>query len=342
MGSGKSNVVVAVTVLAALAALGWMIVQFGGTLGGLAAGSGYDVRLSLPRVDGLSEGARVTYRGQSVGRVASIAPDESRIAFDVVLMLQDDFVPSNVEGVVKSTNPISGGAAIELTLQGDMASGKLSDGPEMIPGRSPTGGLIPEELPALAEEIRGLVAEMREQNLPATIREQAERLGELVESVNAVAGDGEFRDNLKETVVNTRRATEEAALAAEEYRKLGERANLLGDQAESVLADASEITGDAKAAAASVRTLVDDTRGTVKTLSDDAVARMRQADALLARFNAIAAKVDQGEGTMAMLLNDPQAYQALRDDLLILGRVLKAAERLVEQVESEGVKVSIF
>ena len=328
MSNAKSNVIVAVTVLAALVAMGWMIVKFGGTLGGIAAGGGYEVGLSLPRVDGLSEGARVTYRGRGVGRVAVIELAEDRVRFDVTLVMLDETVPDNVVGVVRATNPISGGAAIELELQGETATGSLAEGDGTIPGESERGGLIPAELPELANEVRLLVAEMREQNL-------AGRIGELVGSVNEIAGDGQLREDLKATVANTRRATDEAAVAAEEYRKLGQRFNELGDRAETVLADANEISGDAKATAAEARQLIQEVRG-------EANGRLRQVDELLARANTIAAKVDDGEGTAGMLLNDPEAYQALRDDLRILGRVLEAAERVVEQIEQEGVKVSVF
>jgi phospholipid/cholesterol/gamma-HCH transport system substrate-binding protein len=335
MSAGRRNVIVALTVIGAMIALGWMIVKFGGTLGGLFAGGDTRVSLILPRVDGLSEGARVIYRGRGVGRVESIAQTNSRTSFDIGLVLSNDNLPANVVGVVKSANPISGNALVELELQGEEALGRLGEDADVIIGRSMAGSLVPEELPKLAQELQLLVADMRQQNLVGTIGVQAAKLGELSDSINDIAGDEAIRGDIRASISTGRTAVEEAALAAETYRKLGERFTGLQDDAESLLIDLSA-TADA------TRKTAEQAEADLADVSRQLQARLEQLDTMLATGNKLLNRVESGQGTIGLLLNDPRVYEALYDDLLIVEDLLLTAQRLLEQFEEEGIKISIF
>ena len=350
MSSSRRNILVAVTVLGALAALGWMIIQFGGTLGGLAGGGGYPVTMTTPRVDGLAEGNRVRYRGFTVGRVESIDFSDEGGGFDVVLVMRYDTpVPANVRGVVTTSNLISGGADIALELEGETPDGRLEDGDGSIPGEYGSAALIPPEFALLANQFEQFIAELRASNLVDTVNEQAVRIGELAQSMDELVGDPELQSNLNASLANIRTLTETANETAIEYRRLGERMNGLATQVEGVLNDAGEIAGEFKTTSgelretvASARTVVDDTGASVARLTTEFEERVVELETTLKRVDNIMAKVDEGEGTLGLLLNDPRAYESLAADLALMNEILADVERLVEQIEAEGFKFSVF
>ena len=337
MTSTRKNVLVGITVLGALAAMGWMIVQFGGTLGGLAGGGGYQVTMTAPRVDGLSEGNRVQYRGMGVGRVISIDLDDSQAGFDVVIEVRDGSgIPANVRGVVRATNLISGGAAVDLELVGETAQGSLADlAGDKIPGAFGGAELLPPEIAQLAEEFRLLVSELREAGVVDQVTDVASRVEELTENLNALVGDESLRSDLRSAVASTRDAADAAAGAAREYQELGGRLNELETDVRAVVADFRRISADAREVLGTAGESVD-------TLSAQLDARLSEAETIFKNVGELTAKANSGEGTLGLLLNDPRAYEALNDDLLLLKEVLRDLERVVEQIEQEGVSVSIF
>jgi hypothetical protein len=58
MSTYRRNVLVGITVLAALGMLGWMIIRFGGDIGKIFAGDIINIRFKADRADGLSGGSR--------------------------------------------------------------------------------------------------------------------------------------------------------------------------------------------------------------------------------------------------------------------------------------------
>ncbi len=350
MSNSRRNILVAVTVIGALAALGWMIIQFGGTLGGLAGGGGYPVTMTTPRVDGLAEGNRVRYRGFTVGRVESINFATDGNDFEVVLTMRYDTpVPANVKGVVTTSNVISGGSDIALELIGAVPEGRLEAADGAIPGEYGSAALIPPEFALLADQFEQFIAELRASNLVDTVNDQAIRIGELADSMNALVGDEQLRSDLNASVANIRALSTTANDAAVQYRQLGERLNGMSGQVENVLADAGEIASEFKQTGtelretvAGARRTVDDTGAGIARLTGQFEQRLVELEGTLQRLDNVMAKVDEGEGTLGLLLNDPRAYESLAADLALMNRILADVERLVEQIEREGFKFSVF
>ncbi|MEM7808377.1 MAG: MlaD family protein [Planctomycetota bacterium] len=340
MSAGR-NLIVALTVLGAMVALGWMIIKFGGTVGGFAAGGGHTIQLELPRVDGLSEGGRVVYRGKTVGRVDRIQLSESRTGFDIGITVTNDQIPANVIAVVRAINPISGGAVLDLELIGNTAESTLFE-VATIEGRSELGGLLPPEVPILAGEVSALVQDVRERQLISLLAQQIEKLGELTDSINAVAGDEQLVDDLRGTLASARRASDAAAEAAEVYRDLGRDMGELQERAVVVMDDVQAMSSDAREITASTKVLVDEAQSDVDAISSNVLTSLTRADRLLASSERVVGRLEGTDGTLGLLLNDSAIYRVLEDDLRILGELLKDVRRVVEQIEEEGVSVDIF
>src|SRR4051794_24950919 len=116
MSPYRRNVMVGVTVLTAMLALGWMILKFAGAPIALLVSPRMTIHFIAERADGLSEGSNVTYRGMNVGQITHLVrlPDD-RIRVDAQV---DDKppLPANVKGIIRSTGLLGGGSAMQLAL----------------------------------------------------------------------------------------------------------------------------------------------------------------------------------------------------------------------------------
>jgi hypothetical protein len=64
---------------------------------------------------------------------------------------------------------------------------------------------------------------------------------------------------------------------------------------------------------------------------------LEQAATILKNIESATAKLDAGNGSAAMLLNDPRLYENLYDTSRQLSETIATFRRLVEQWEQEGV-----
>src|SRR4051812_16551043 len=117
MSAYRRNILVGVTVLGALVALGWMILQFGGDTAKFFTTPGIAVHFDSERADGLSDGSSITYRGVNVGRIKAVkrTDDGRRVIIDAEVDRKPP-LPANIEGVVHATGLIGGGSVLVLAL----------------------------------------------------------------------------------------------------------------------------------------------------------------------------------------------------------------------------------
>src|SRR5688572_561959 len=99
------NIIVGAVVLAAMLALGWMILQFSGKTASNLLSNGMPFQLTGERADGVSEGSPIYFRGVPVGRVerVQLRPDNSGVQINAVLDAGKS-VPENVIGYVRPSS----------------------------------------------------------------------------------------------------------------------------------------------------------------------------------------------------------------------------------------------
>src|SRR5256885_17067884 len=117
MSPYRRSVMVGATILVALAALGWMIVQFGGRLLTPFTPPRVTIRFTTERADGLGDGSPVLYRGVNVGQVVLVTrdPDQKHVHIHA----QVDAVPplpSNLEAIIRATGLIGAGSQLVMDL----------------------------------------------------------------------------------------------------------------------------------------------------------------------------------------------------------------------------------
>lgn len=320
MSPYRRNILVGITVLGALVTLGWMIIRFGDRPARFFATPSQPVNFTTERADGLGEGSNITYRGVIVGRVKNVirTPDgrEVKIAGEVDI---DPPLPSNVEGIIRPLGQLGPTSALNLVLIDPDPKGKLEPGATVKAHFEPLS-ILPPEATALSAELTLTARQFRESNLIPHIKEQVTKVGQVLDSTNALISDPKMRDDIKTAIANIKSASETV--------------NRIGGKIDKLTDDASATMGD-------VRTTAKKAGDNIDSIGKQVGDRLTQISKSLEHFQSIAAKIDNGQGTAGQLVNDPMLYQALVDSSLQLNATITDLKRLVEQWEQEGLSFKL-
>jgi ABC-type transporter Mla subunit MlaD len=317
MSPNRRNVVVGLTVLGALVILAGMLLKFGGpSIKLFSHGNSVQIHLTGDRADGLSEGAPVTYLGQSVGRVLRVTRDQNNVNINIDAEVDDlPPLPGNVEGIIRINSPIGGSAVLSLELVGapmTKPEGTLADGQHMV-AKYVGSELIPPAIAALATQIKDSQVVMH-------LDQQVREAGNVLKGLDDYVNNAKTKADIQASLENFRHVSETAGVAAENARKFS--ANL-------------------DAVQANVNATVTTTRAEIDRVSRQVDDRMLQVSKLLDAAQSVAAKVDKGPGTASLLVNDPKLYQSLVDNSRELTATIADLKRLVEQWEQEGVSFKL-
>jgi len=319
MSPYRRNLLVGVTVLGALAVLGWMILQFGGSLAAPFAPSQIHVRLIADRTDGLSDGSAVLYRGVAVGRVdGAYLHDENQVYVEMSIN-KIPSLPGNLKAIIHPNGLIGGGSSVVLEAEGNKPEGELKDKSELAAEYSGLD-LLPPQFAELATELTQAVTQFRQSNVINDADATIKRISVLSDSLQKIAGDTGTQGDLKAAIENLRHITEDVKRFSKTLDQLGDNANSTITQAHATIAKAGSA---------------------VDTLSHQIGDRLQQASTLIDQLNAIADKVNKGQGTAGQLVNDPRLYQSLVDTIQEVDATVQDLKRLVEQWEQEGVSLHL-
>jgi phospholipid/cholesterol/gamma-HCH transport system substrate-binding protein len=320
MSPYRRNILVGVTVIGALFAIGWMILKFGDRPARFFATPSQPVFFTAERADGLGEGSNIQYRGVTVGKVKTVTRTEDGTLVNITAEVDKaPPLPANVEGVIRQLGQLGPTSNMNLVLTGAKPQGHLAPGAKLR-ARYEGLSLFPPEATALAEELTKTARQLRESNVIGNLNEQITRAGKTLDSANALIGDPKFRADVHTTLANIRQASESI--------------NRLGPKIEKLSDEASATMGDVRTTVKSANTNLDNVG---KQIGD----RLTQIAATLEHFQSIAAKIDKGEGTAGQLVNDPKLYQSLVESSTQLNATITDLKRLVEQWEQEGISFKL-
>jgi phospholipid/cholesterol/gamma-HCH transport system substrate-binding protein len=319
MSPYRRNLLVGVTVLGAFAVLGWMILQFGGSLAAPFAPQQIQVRLTADHADGLSEGSQVIYLGVTTGRVERVyLHDQSHVYVDISVDKSPP-LPANLKAIIRPNGLIGGGSSVVLELTDDQPAGELKDKAELNADYSGLD-LLPPQFALLASELTAAAKQFRESNVIGDADATMKRIGVLSDSLQKIAGDTGTQGDLKASIENIRETSEDVKRFAKTLDQLGTNANSTITQAHQTLAKADS---------------------TMDTLSHQVGDRLQQTATLIDQLNSITEKVNKGQGAAGALLNDPKLYASLVDTAQQMDATVKDLKRLVEQWEQEGVQLHL-
>lgn len=324
----RKNFLVGVTVLCGLLVLAWMILKFSGQSARLFAEKQFNVQFVVNRADGLAEGSPVLYRGVNVGQVTGVrrADNQREVIIDASLD-ESPPLPRNVEGLIRLQALLGAGAGINLELiGGEEPQGQLQPG-DSIAARYVGLDLVPPEFGGLATDLREISRTFRDSGLITNLNDTVLKAGRTMESVEKLVADPKMRQDIETTLTNLRTASESATR--------------IGTNLEKVSGELNGITTEASATIKSAGSAITSTEARVNELAEQMSARLEQVSKLLSNFESISSKVNNGEGTAGLLINDAKLYESLVDSSQQLSLTISDLKRLVEQWEQEGVSLKL-
>ena len=189
-----------------------------------------------------------------------------------------------------------------------------AEAPGMLPGATlpdiaqltAVAGRIAGDVASVADRVQVAFDDSAARELRATIRDFSEMSGTLSETVRRQSGN---LDRITREVSGGVQALHGAALTVQ---RVAERVDSSTTQGEI-----NKIVHDASAAAAELRA----TTVELRTMAGQLARTQASLDSAIVRANSVAAKIDRGEGSIGLLVNDPSLYQQ-SDSLVRSLRVL--------------------
>jgi len=306
----RRNVLVGLVVLVGLGSVVWMVLLFAGRMANIFITPGLHITIAADRADGVSDGSTIYYLGTEVGRVERIYRGrDNRSVVIVADVNKQPPLPSNVHAEIKTSSALGSASNISLELNDELPSPNPLLDQASLTGSYEGSGLIPKGFSQLADDLRkqNLIPHLDE--TVVSIKEQSERAGQLLGSMQQLIGDDKTRDDLRTAVTNIRTASESAA-------RVGANLEKFSGNLEAITIKTDQTMSDVRVAAGKIGTVLD-------------------------HIDSVAAKVDQGKGTAGMLVNDPKLYQGLVDTTKELNATVADLQRVIQQWEQEGVTIKL-
>lgn len=240
------------------------------------------VEVVYDRVDGLSAGSIVYLKGVKIGSVKSLelVPDDSIL---VVLTLDDDRqIPVGSVARVSSASLIDGKS---ITIEKSAST-------EMVPFNGRIKGVYDvsffENLSSQSEGLSGNVTQTADQ-----LTELTSRLNQMLDQQN--------RDNVAKSLQGIGSATETLSGLLDDKK---EEIEQLIESASNTMQQLDQLSASGGPKVDSLLTTLEATLADLRTSSDELETSLQQLSEILTKIN-------QGEGSLGLLVNDPQLYQNL-------------------------------
>ena len=310
MSPTKRNWIVGLVVLIGLGAVVWMVLLFAGRVASLLTPPGLPISMKANRADGVSDGSTIKFLGTEVGRVLHLhrSEDNQSVMIDAQVNKQPP-LPANLRAVIQPQSAFGSAATISLEVVGDRPSTEPLKGGEQLEAEYEGSSLLPKQVTQLAEDVRRQQIILHLDQTVTSIREQSEKAGQLMDSLQQAIGNPKLREDLQEAMASIRSASDSASKAADKIDKFSGSLQSVSDQANG-------------------------------TMSEIRVAA-NKLGGVLDHLDSVANKIDQGKGTAGQLVNDARLYQGLVDTSKELNLTIKDLRRVVDQWEKEGVSLKL-
>ncbi len=310
MSPTKRNWVVGLVVLIGLGTVVWMVLLFAGRLASLLTPPGLPITMKANRADGVSDGSTIKFLGTEVGRVLHLrrSDDNQSVIIDAEVNKTPP-LPANLRAVIQPQSAFGSAAAISLEIVGDHPSSEPLKGGELLDAEYEGSSLLPKQVTQLAEDVRRQQLILHLDQTVVSIREQSEKAGQLLDSLQKTVGNPRLAEDLQQAMASIREAAESASRATDKIDKFSGNLQQVSDQA----------------------------NGTMSEIRTAAV----KLGGVLDHLDSVANKIDKGNGTAGLLVNDAKLYQGLVDTSKELNLTIKDLRRVVDQWEQDGVSLKL-
>ena len=342
----RRNVVVGLFVLLGMCALIWLIFKFGDLPGIVAELDSYEVFVQFPTATGVQKDTPVRFCGYQIGRVTSVMAPEIREDminhleyYQTVVVLSIDkryvTIPSNIE--VKMMTRGLGSSYIELK----QSPGKPVEPKD--PNRPETKYLVDK---IWLQGSTGMTSEFFPEESQQKLDNLINNLGALISNANEIMGNDKSKEDVKKTLANLAKASEQARVTMEEFEKLAaegtvalKKADVKVNEVVTAFVDTSEDIREFTAAGTSTLKNVDERSEKLIAALVDTSENLSSA---MTELRLILEKVNNGQGSAARLINDGSLYEDLLENSNQLTLLLKEIKSFVAEWRDKKIEVKLF
>jgi phospholipid/cholesterol/gamma-HCH transport system substrate-binding protein len=281
----------------------YMIFLFGELPVMMTKFTSYTVKVRFPFAPGVQENTPVQYCGYQIGRVTYVSPPtqfpdkDNRVIHQVTVGMAIDRkyfdIPANVK--VKLLRRGMGSSYIELDTVPMTAEEISALEPKFLKDKMILQGESGAQSELLSEELQDKV------DMFFT------KITILADNLNTVIGDANNQQNLKNSLANLSKATEESVATLQEIRGFSQ-------------------TGKEKLA----------------SVTESVMQTSEELGETLIELHRVLNKINNGEGTVGKLINDDKLYENLIDSSEELKLSLEKMKKTLEKTSQKGIRVKIF
>lgn len=266
----------------ALIAVALLILGFNYLKGTSLFGESFNLYAEYADIDGLTAGNKVLINGMQVGQVTSLKfdPASGKIRVDMTIMEKIP-IPDDSRAMVFSSD-LLGSKAVNLVLGASTTA--LADGAQVKDSIAPTlSARVEKEILPLKDRVESAIVS----------------IDSFVTGLNQVLGEGN-RDNITASLNNLRKTTA--------------RLDSTMVKVDQMVVSARSIVRNFEKNNETINRIMKSTAGFTDSLNAQS-GRIRsiitRADESVAHFKSVLSKVDKGEGSLGLLVNDKVLYNNL-------------------------------
>jgi len=299
----KRNMIVGAFVIVGVLVFAYMVFLFGELPVTVTKFTSYTVKVRFPFAPGVQKSTPVQYCGYQIGKVTYVEPPmpfqdkDGRFTHQVMveMAISRDYssIPANVK--VKLLRRGMGSSYIELRTAPITAKEFDTLEPKFL-----RQGMI-------LQGESGVLSELLPEDLQDKVDSFFTKVTVLVDNLNVVIGDANNQQNLKKSLANLSKATEESVATLQEIREFSQ-------------------TGKQKLA----------------SVTESVMQTSEELGETLIELRRILNKINSGEGTVGKLITDGKLYENLLDSSEELKESLKKMKKTLEKTSEKGIRVKIF
>jgi phospholipid/cholesterol/gamma-HCH transport system substrate-binding protein len=295
--------IVGAFVIVGVLVFAYMVFLFGELPVAVTKFTSYTINVKFPFAPGVQENTPIRYCGYQIGLVTNVMPpmpfqDKNgkfipQVTVEMAIDRKYSNIPANVK--IKLGKRGMGSSYIDLSSlpmapeEFDKLEPKFLQNGMSLQGESGGGSdLLPEEL---QDKIDTFFTKV-------TI---------LADNLNVIVGDANNQQNLKSSLANLSKATEESITTLQQIREFSQ-------------------TGKEK----------------LVSVSDSVTQTSEELGETLIELRRTINKINSGEGTVGKLINDDKLYNNLVDSSEELKAALEKLTKTLNKTSEKGLKVSVF
>lgn len=296
---------------------------------------GYRLRAYFDRVDGLTEEDVVTLVGVEVGKVKGVEIKDSRV--EVTLLIDDSAVIREDSIARLESESLLGGKYVGISA-GSPDSRRLNDGDVIKTEEAADLTKLTQDIADVAQDLRTMVANFNENQqristqIDGILGENRENIRTTFASISRMVNENE--EDIREVIATLREAGPRLNEAMENVEVITEKIRN-GEGTIGKLVQDDTLYNDMKELSASLRTASDTTTRILGDNEEDirtVIASLKEAapklESTMNRIDAIAQKIESGEGTIGKLVQDDTLYKEAT-------RMAKEARHAAEDVREQ-------